>query len=336
LLPRNQTDITHAMAPALCAGTSGWLTISVDTDSHYRTLQWGSTGRGPDWGFYGPSRTWYSKPACAMKEDYAAGRPGFVIAGKLKSSDGNNNKIMASAGIMGPAALELSNPTSQTSFSPVDNTRTYVTGGQPSMASWRTSSGSGVLALTFMGDDRRTIYAHKRNLPYMTNSWSARVTGPTLPTGWTAIGAPSIVMEFFTFDIVVHARNGSTDALFMTHFFGDSAGTQDYFCDANAVPTLVWEQQASFGTINEDPWLVYTRDIGLNAYFRQGSQIIVANLYNGLPALPVRPSTGIQFVGAPAATAGQFFDMGTNVAIGRSSANRIYWTESNSDGHLAP
>jgi hypothetical protein len=335
------------MAPALCANpTGGWLTVSVDASSKYNVLQWhalGSTGRSPSWSVYGSTRTWNSKPACANRENFT--RPqdgevvgGFVLAGKLKSTDPNtNNKLFASPGMLAPASTMAENPTFQSGFAVVDNTRSYTTGGLPGMSSAVDEAGAGSIVLAFMGDDLRTIHAHVHNLPYNSNSWQSRISGPLLPTGWTAVGAPSVTRLPVTFQIMVHAHNNATggDRLYETHFF--SSGGVTHFSNEIGSPFPTWTLRLNSGAIADDPWITYHPDFGTTAYFRRGNQIVqTGQPFGSLPVLAVRPDTGIVFASAPAATGGVAFDQGTHIVTGRSTSNHIFWVESNNDANLAP
>jgi hypothetical protein len=341
LLPENDTDITHTWGPALCSSTPGWMAVSVDNQNRFRVLQWSPLNRGPDWGFYGSSRTWRSKPTCAMREDYATGRPGFVIAGKLRSNDGNNNKIMASAGAMAPSAQFPDNPTPEPgaagAFAPVSNT-TYSSGGLPALGSMLDDFGGGAVVVAFMGDDARTIYAHNRNLPYHEHGWSTRITGPVLPGSWRVVYAPTVARHPQTFQIVIHARNQTTgaDALFQTHFYtnGDNVA---HFSNEIGSPVVAWTQLASVGTIDDDPWITNSSAHGVTAYFKRGTQIMETSLpsYAG-SVLAVKPINGVQFGSSPAATANTPFDMGTHVVIARTTSNQLFYVDSNQDVNLEP
>ncbi|MFO7177956.1 MAG: hypothetical protein DIU78_004565 [Pseudomonadota bacterium] len=353
LLPYNNQDISHRMAPALCASdTGGWLTVSIDTTNRYHVLQWlsvGSQPRSPSWAVYGQYRTWHSKPACAMREkieiDDDVWVGGFVIAGKLRSNDADNNKIFASPGRM---ALVTSvgltdNPVYEQAFQAVSND-VYTTGGHPAMSSYFDEldgpEGSGAVVLTFMGDDLRTIYAHTRKLPYTDpeSVWSPRIKGPTLPSGWEVVGAPTITRLPMTFHIVVHARKGPLSLLFETHFFVHG-GIIGHFSSGIGSPESKWKVVPILGTIDGEPWLTYeSSNVGETVYFRRGTEIVHTSGFPlGVnPVAAVRPDTGIAFDSAPAATAGLAFDQGTHIVIGRTTSNRLYWIESNSSTWVGP
>ena len=231
LLPASGVDPVHTSSPALCSGSSGWVAISVDNTNHYRAYQFAANNQGQDWITYGTSRTFSSKPACAAREAYSDTRSGFLVAGRLSSNDANNKKIMVSPGIMGALGgpnVHV-NPTFESGFVPVDN-HTYSVGGLPAMGSYVADDGSGVVLLAFMDDDNVTPRAHVHKLKYTdpNNQWSARITGPALPTGWVAVGAPTIARLGFTFEIVVHARKGTTDALFKTFFYADGVNVNHF------------------------------------------------------------------------------------------------------------
>jgi hypothetical protein len=344
----NNIDISHRMAPALCANpTGGWLTVSVDANSKYNVLQWHSLGansRSPSWSVYGATRTWNSKPACAIRENFT--RPqdgevvgGFVVAGKLKSTDANSNRLFASPGILAPAFPLMENPTFQSGFAAVDpQLRSYATGGLPGMSSVVDEAGAGSVLLAFMGDDLRTIHAHVHGLPYNSfPNWEQRVSGPTLPTGWTAVGAPSIARLPVTFQIMVHAHNNATggDRLYETHFFGSTSSGASHFSNEIGSPFPAWTLRLNSGAIADDVWITSQPDIGTTAYFRRGTQIMqTGQPFGTRPVLAVRPNTGIVFASAPAATAGVAFDQGSHIVTARSTSNQLFWVESNNDAQL--
>jgi hypothetical protein len=321
LQPLNpNSDITHTRAPAHCGTPAGFLTVTVDTSSRYRTLQWSALSKAPNWATYG-TRTFASKPACALRETAAPGQPGIVLAGK-----GTDNRIYASPGTMAPLNDPQANPVGA-SFAAVSNT-TYSTGGNPGMA----SDGFAV-ALVFMGTDNRTIHAHLRQLPYTQNGWSMRITGPALPSGWTAVGSPSVAMAFWVFRILVHARNGSQDRLFEIHLV--NSGNQSYFSTETGEPGQ-WRQLPVTGVIHDDPALLYSTNWGHQVYFRSGAQILqTTGSYplGDIPPLPVMPSAGVQFASAPAGSADYSFDQGMNIVVARTTANQLFFAESWNDNN---
>jgi len=341
LTPRNGVDIQHNWAPALISSDAGWVTFSVDQTNHFRMLQWHANGRGPAWDTYGSPRTWNSRPAAAMKDDFSAGRAGFVIAGKARTSDSNNNKLMASTGVMGVSGgpTTLGNPVPDRPFAVVDNNNVYNTNGLPGMGSFVNGSNGAVL-IVVMGDDGRTIYGYNHNLPYNSNGWSGRITGPALPTGWKVVYAPTVARLPVTYRIAIHAHNNNTgaDAMFWTDFYSNGTD-QAYFSNEISSPISAWSSPVNVGAINDDPWLTFSPTFGLTAYFRRGSQIMenaFPSVPTTLPALPVNPSAGIQFASSPAATGDRGFDMGTQVVVARSTSNQIYYHDTNNDGILEP
>jgi hypothetical protein len=145
-------DITHSWAPSLFSSSAGWLVASVDSGNKYRMLQFNSVaGTGATWATYGTTRTWNSRPAITAKENSTVtGQPGFVIAGKLRSGDSNNNRIMVSMGVLAQAQIPMGSPTVETGFAPIDtsNSGVYATGGLPAMATFNNGSGGGNVLLT--------------------------------------------------------------------------------------------------------------------------------------------------------------------------------------------
>ena len=263
-----------------------------------------------------------------MRENDASGQPGFVVAGKA-----TDNKIYASAGIMSPGAATQLNPSAATAFAAVSNT-VYSTNGAPALASG--GFGSNSVVLTFMGDDNRTIYAHVRPFPYLTSSWTSRITGPQLPSGWTAIGAPSLARLPVTMQIVVHARNAfGSDRLFTTHFYADG----QFFSNGIGSPASSWTMLPSMGTIDSDPALTFHDQHGLTVYFRRGTQMMQTGEPLGSnPVLAVKPNENIQFAGSPAALANWAFESqnGRHTMIARSTNNRLYNGTTMMDASIIP
>ena len=341
LLPHNNIDVTHNWAPTLIAGNPGWITFTVDSTNHYRMLQWHANGRGPQWDFFGPSNlTWNSRLAASLANDTLA-QPTFVVAGKARSSDANNNRIMVSTGTMGASGQNPANPTQTTAFTLLDtnSAHTYATNGLPALAASHDGSGGGSMVVTYFDDNGTTIYAHHRQLPYATHSWTGRLTGPGLPSGWKVVYAPTIAYSFPVFHIVVHARNNTLnqDALYETYFYFD--GTNAFFSNETGSPVQGWKNQVvvppSVG-INDDPWITVSSALGITAYFRSGTQIKETAYQSPINYLPVNPSAGISFASAPAGTGDYAFDMGTQVIVARTTSNQIYFHDTNQDSNLEP
>ncbi len=328
LLPSGGADITHALAPAMCAGGAGFLTISVDTGGRYRTLQWHAGGHAPSWSLYG-TKAFSSKPACALRENVTASRPGFVLAGKA-----TDNKIYTSAGTMATATTSQQNVTANEMWTAVSDTE-YPSGGSPALGFTSGGFGGDGLVLTFMGDDGRTIHAHSRHIPYLDNDWSPIVTGPALPSGWTVVGAPAVHAMPVTFRIIVHAQSGSLHRLFETYFFLDEG--DGYFSTPFASTPAVWTQLQSLGTIEEDPAITFASGFGTTVYFRRGSEVRQTTESASFHStLAVKPNEAVEFASAPAATAGVAFDQGMHVVVARTTANQIYFAESVNDVNLVP
>jgi hypothetical protein len=341
LLPHNNVDVTHNWAPTLIAGNPGWITFTVDSTNHYRMLQWHANGRGPQWDYFGPSTlTWNSRLAASLANDTLA-QPTFVVAGKARSTDANNNRILTSTGTMGVSGLNPGNPIQTTAFTLLDTnaSHTYVTGGLPALASRRDGSGGGSMVVTYFDDNGSTIYAHHRLLPYVSNTWTTRITGPALPPGWKVVYAPTIAYSAPVFHIVVHARNASTnqDALYETYF--NYSGGSAFFSDETGAAVQGWKNQVivppSVG-INDDPWITVSSALGITAYFRSGTQIKETAYQGPINYLPVNPTAGISFASAPAGTGDYAFDMGTQVIVARTLSNQIYFHDTNQDSSLEP
>jgi hypothetical protein len=328
--PNNQPsqDISQELAPALCASSNaGFLAISVDTGGHYRTLQFNEINNAGAWGSYG-QKTFVTKPTCGLRENVTVSgqtRTGFVVAGK--ASDG---RIYASAGTMANVGVPQQNPTANDVFTAIGND-VYSTGGNPALAGGNPAVGTGTaVALVAMGTDLRTIYGYSRLLPYPSHGWSARVHGPALPSGWTAVGAPAIVELPITFAIVVHAHNATLhkEAFYYTYFSTNSSPPA--FSNAIGSPGATWTQlplalQAG-QTISDDPALTTDDTYGMTLWFRSGSQILqtasgsLPSLGTN-PAIAIKPADGISFGSAPAAWAGNTYEEGIYVAVARDGAS---------------
>jgi hypothetical protein len=333
-------DVAHTMAPALCWTAAGYLAVSVDTNSQYRVLQFLSSQFGPSWDVYDSTSQWLTKPACALREDDAVGQPGILVAGKYL-----DNYIYVDPGTMAPIAVGTlqQNPIWNGYYDLVGGP--YTKGGSPAMSSQINGFGTGAAVVTFMGDDARTIYAHAHILPYTQNSWQSRITGPVLPLGWAAVGAPAIAsMGVGIFEIVVHAHHSTRpvqDALFQTYFFADD-NANAFFSNSTGSPAKKWTQfggtlAAGKFTINGDPALTLST-FGPMVYFRSGQQIYQTT--DPLGSNPVLAMSGLMgdnvVASAPAATGSQTFDEGTNLYIARTVFGQIFYTESYPDGRLEP
>jgi hypothetical protein len=188
------------------------------------------------------------------------------------------------------------------------------------------------------GSNNRTIYAHTHAVPYGQYSWSSRITGPTLPTGWNPVGAPSIQSTPAAFRIVVHARNvfGSS-RLFSTYFFhrtGNSAFCGDHFGNSPAV----WVQHPNLGAIDGAPSITpfpTLASYGTNVFFRRDIEIMQTTDDNGsalgsFPLLRVQPNqrtnNGIEFASAPSGTSGIHFEGASqHVIVARTTSNQMWW-----------
>jgi hypothetical protein len=333
LTPDNlSADITHTLSPALCARSDGpsFMTISTDSSGRYRTFQWSNVSRAAGWGSYG-FKTFVSKPACTFRENEANGQLGFVLAGKAA-----DNKMYASPGIMAPFGIPQQNPVPVSGtpgqFAAVSAT-TFTTGGEPAVAG--RTSGDTLMLLAFMAAGNRTIQAHTRNLPYVGNTWSANpITGPTLPFGWTAHGAPSIDVLPITFRIVIHARNGTTDRLFEVHFF--KSGSTMRFSNGLGQPTSSWLMLGNMGTITQNTGpsvvhLVATPDHpGYQTNFFRRNNDIMQTSDAGNPSIAVAPNNAPAFTGDPAVAVGFPFEMASDyMLVARSQTNQLFFLASN-------
>jgi hypothetical protein len=342
LLPTNNVDIDHEYSPAHCGTPAGFLTVTTDdVTGKYNVLQWSGRGKGPAWSAHG-TRIFHGKPACTLREPAPDGRTGYVLAGK-----GTDGRTYASPGIMAPATLPYGSP-APVPGAPGEwaavSSQVYFEGGDPALATGGFGAGDSVV-MAFMGDDNRTIYAHTRRLPYLSNSWSARITGPMLPAGWEVAGSPGIAKMAVTFMIAVRAWNTNTHAraLFVTHFFAN--GAIAHFSNNIGSPPATWTQQSVTGHyIVSSPALTFSNTFGPTVYFRSipppgGASSIRQTTGNPLgqnPVLEVEPDDGLLFVGDAAASADWQLTVGRHVVVARTSADQLYYIESERDALLGP
>ncbi len=326
----SKNEISQEQSPALC-GQNGYASIfSVQAGTHtYRTLQFGTNGFSAAWGNYG-TRSFASGPACTFRENDSSGRPGFVIAGK----DLNSGAIFASAGVMGPSGNPPGNPTATTVFSQV-GTGTYnrtigSVDGSPALATGGINQTR--IVMTFMAG--QSIYAYVHNEPYTSGAWSGLITGPALPNGWVAQGAPAITWLPEAYYIIVHARNGSSDRFFVTHFNSDS----EFFSDFSGRQVSAWEMQPDIGHIDKAP-AIGNSDY-LTVYFLNGNKLMqTTSPIGGNPVLQVEVynSTPPAFTSSPAASDGFAYDPqgGTHNVIALAGSH-TYTAYSNMNNNLVP
>ncbi len=331
LTPNNDQNVAgmqQEFAPALCGSEHGFLAVTADTGGHYHILQFDAPGVAPSWASYG-NRQFVAKPSCGQREDVvnSSGQTvgAFVIAGK--STD---NKIYTSAGVMGAPGPGNQGAPSEP-FAAISSD-TYSGGGNPTLAGSTHDRTVSAMALVVV-DSNQVIWGYSRQLPYLSHSWSARVQGPKLPTGWAAVGAPAMVQLGLNYGIVVHAHNAGShrDAFFYTYFFA----VQWPPAFSAAIPgsgPATWTQWAiplqAGQTISDDPALTADSTNGLTLWWRSNSQILETAAPNLqppgstppiLPAIAVKPGNTISFGSAPAALAGYTFDEGMYVVVARDS-----------------
>jgi hypothetical protein len=344
----NTPPVNHALSPALCAGHEDLqFTVSASPDPSgnwdYWILQWNSVNMSQVWLQWGG--VYKSSPVCAMRENDASGKDGFLVAGL-----GTDSRLYATEGVMAPVVAALGNPPAiqpnptYVSIALVGAT-TYGTG--PAIASWLNSSGGGHLALVAMEGNMTTIDGYAQSLPYNPNSWLLSV-GPSLPTGWAATAAPAIVEESTsgTFDVVVNAQNtalGST-AIFHTYFYTQAAGTffdsggwteLEFRRGSHGFPlTFIGSPSISYGT----NWQLPT--IWVLASVLPGEDNIIFQTTNPgspgpYPIQAVRPEDVIPFSGAPSAFENVPFDTSDHIVIARVGS-QIYFETSEPDDALEP
>jgi hypothetical protein len=362
--PQGGADITHTSSPAVCGEitTPGQVSerlaiFSVDGQSHFRTIELSEAGVpqfSTSWGSYG-QKAFASKPTCAMREfENAPNNPsasGFVLAGR--SSGANDHYLYASRGIFAAPGTN-SPPAPSEAFARVDtnNNDKYDVNGFPALATDGVNAVGQNLAMVFMGDDNRTVYAHVHSLPYTTHSWSARITGPVLPSGWTAAGTPSIdfaVGWAYFFHIVVRAVSGSQSAIYETYFAPNGTGSGS-FIDSTGGPYPFWKQLPVTGTISSDPAVIYSPNLAyyqqtLNAetlFFTSGTQIEQTNgfctstSFGQLPVLAIQ-LTGITSVSSsPAAVPDPGLERNSVAAVVARHSNQLFYIESSNVGNLIP
>jgi hypothetical protein len=350
LLPYGKTKdtITHALSPALCGSSNpaGAVVISVDTGGLYHTLQLNQPGNAASWGDY-TGNTFSSPPACTVSESLY-GRAGIVVAGK----DATTGMVYANEGEMAALAWPQPNPSVITWFAPVSSTAypkaSSSFAGNPALATGGHNTTQVVLALMSGSNLPNTVYAYVHALPYTSYGWSNVITGPALPTGWNAQGAPSIVWAPIsassqTFQIVVHARNSAQqDRLYVTHFNSDGP----YFSNASGGQALAWENPYTLGPISGAPSVEYSPNLGTTTvYFLSLSNMMQTSYpYSSSTLLQVKAGSQtppafsygpLPGGSSPSASAGWGVDMGTHNVVGRSGAT-LWIAASTRDGDLVP
>jgi hypothetical protein len=346
--PAGGADITSTSAPAVCGGGTGGVAsspsrlvlFSVQSSTNvYRVMEFNSSSYDPgeftaSWGSYG-ARAFVSKPACTLRESQPNGQPGFVVAGKSLDSSIGKYRIYASAGNFSvPQPSGPVNPTAAEAFTAVGSD-TYTNGGSPALATGTTSGAQGV-ALVAMGDDNRTVYGYFRVLFYQANSWSARITGPVLPSGWTAAGSPSIDFvtgSFNLFHIVVRATSSGISRLFETYF--NPHNGSPYFSNAAGSPSPSWAQLSITDTISSDPSLTYSQNLGAETLvYLSGTQLKqTSGLCNvqelGTKPILALPTSGLSFSSAPASLADPGLERNSADVVFARHGSQLSYLESN-------
>lgn len=189
------TGFDYYEDPGVCANVPNASTVAVlrDSDKKY-LLRSVIHGGDSDWAVF-DGQTFVSAPACTTLATFApvSTDPNlFVIAGKAV-----DNRIYTLVGTMTPSNF-ITPPSQSTGDPPVASTwsqlgtSSYGIAGDavPALA----SSGSRVVivfrARSSIGPIQR-IYLHTGAIPF-SNSWSDRITAPSMPFGTTAVGTPAI------------------------------------------------------------------------------------------------------------------------------------------------
>jgi hypothetical protein len=356
-------DITHTSSPAVCGAIAqpGLVSerlaiISVDSASHYRTIELYAPGApefSTSWGNYG-TKTFASKPACVMRENESGQNnpdaPGFVLAGRGSAT--GDHYLYASRGIF-TALGTFTPPVPLEAWARVDSNNKYDVNGSPSVATDGVNAVGSNLVMVVMGDDNRTIYAYVRSLPYTSHSWSARITGPLLPTGTTAVSAPSIdfIQGFvYIFHIVVRATTNGQTKLYETYFVADGSGLGGHFSDIKVHPPGFWAALPVTGPISGDPVISYSPNLALyqqtmNAetlFFTSGTQIKQTSGFASSTPLGTLPVLAIQNMGIPSVTSspGVVADPGLErnsvAAVFARHNSQLFFIESTGVGNLVP
>jgi hypothetical protein len=335
LFPVNFVDLPggHMMAPALCSSPSnGFVAISVDEYNEYRVLEFNGDANYSNWDIYDTDAnnnayTWNSKPACALTDSNTFnGEPGFMVVGK-----GSDNTLHNADGQMAPSGNPQSTNAEQIEVDEQISSTTY-SAGSPGVASSQDSSGNGLVVVAII-DDQRTLNIYTKPFPVLWTYWSSVFKGPKLPAGWTAIGAPAIASEPNNkWAVVVHARNGSTDAIFRTIV------TAPY--NKNPTFSLLWTRLG--GSLNveidDDPALTWDSTLSTETLFIRSGNATIYQTSGPLGTHPLDPialESWDWIQSGPAAAVGGF-DQGDYVVLARGWDNNLYNAESINEGDLQP
>jgi hypothetical protein len=278
--------------------------VFVARDWNQRFFTRSRTGPGgfnPEWAQFSFSKQFSSAPSCTFQYSYPNRTNNrFIIAGKVTSTDGTNNRIHVLVG-EDVAVIEgatPANPKFNGSWEAVSTTQYSGNNGLPALTTsggLAPSGDAGRVVVAFL--DNNTIYAHVRPLPYANNRWGARTEGLALPRGVTASGTPAITYikgSTRQFIALVTASTSRGPRLYWTYFNGAK------FVKWNAAPVVS-------PRIDSDPAVEYdTAHDALTVYFRSGNDIYQQSVptaeqlfSTAYPLDPVRSGASAVLYGAP-------------------------------------
>jgi len=326
--------------PAFCTpnGAHSKIMFTRDT-SNFIQGQADVVGINGPWAKYGSSvnpRKLGGHPACGFLAGSSSPYPFILLAKGANAPDGSVDKrLFWSRGnwtISGSAPA----PTAATAFAALDGTQ-YSTNGNPAVGAH-----NGQLVVVYLKDNGQLAGN------YWTGSgFSATLSHPNLPAGWTGVGTPTIAFAenwAQKFVIFVRVKNSLGQFKLYETFFEDT-----HFTSAAGGPTGVYQSvtlPAGAPSIGSDPAYEFDNYDFFNAgtlYYRSGTKVYQVSASNGVDQFNTSTIKAIAIGGVspsisgnPVVIGGTPYEAGRHWILARGSNNALYWGESFNDEQLAP
>jgi len=345
-------------APSTAVGDPTFCTANVshsyamftrDTSNFIQGQSTPGVGPGSAWAKYGSGpnpRQLGGRPACAFLSNSPNGSnsyPFILLAkGAVAPNNVSDKRLFWSQG-QWTLPTSIGNPppapTASTPFAPIDtsaNAPQFQTNGNPAAAMH-----NGQLVVVYLGDDGQLLGNY-----WTGNGFSATLVHPTLPTGWTGVGTPTIAFAggwAQKFVIFIRASyRGLTTGVFETFF------ENNRFAGAAGGPATGYQSVPlpSGHPLSSDPAYEYddndSDDFHVGTlYWRSLKTIYQVSASNGvdqfnvstLKAIP-NPGTATM-IGNPFVLGGVQYEAGHHWLLVRGS-DGVYWNESVQDWMLSP